>query len=110
MFTKIRCNVLESFRMCHQRRMVRRSNTKAKVDDNTFPVRIRVIVPELGFGTLVGRMDDWLRGTPHAWHGGGWGQVSGKTRQTSLVYFESIEHAHGFLKRFPEIELCIGGR
>ena len=90
--------------------MARRSTTKAKIDDNTFPIRLRVIVPELGFGTLVEQMNDWLRETPHAWHGGGWGQVSGRTRQTSLLYMDSIEDAQGFLKHFPEIELYIGDR
>ena len=103
-------SVPESFRLWQQRRIVRRSTPKKTIDDRTFPIRIRVIVPEGGFGKLVEVMDEWLRETAHAWHGGGWGQVSGRTRQTCFVYFESIDDAYGFLKRFSEIELCIGDR
>lgn len=89
--------------------MARRSTSRSKVDDATFPIRVRLVVPETGFGTRIDVMLAWLRALPddfYAWHSGGSGGSAWAVRDAVYVYFRSIDHAHGFVHAFPELELC----
>jgi hypothetical protein len=77
--------------------MTRRSTPRAKVDDWAFPIRLRVVVPELGFGQRIDVYHAWLRALgadQYAWWGNG------------TLYFRALETAERFLAAFPELELA----
>ena len=40
--------------------MARRSTSQKKIDDAAFPVRVRIVVPEYGFGPDLIAMRRWL--------------------------------------------------
>ncbi len=87
--------------------MSRRSTPQAQLDEKAFPVRIRVRVPEAGFGTQMGPLRDWLerrvgRGD-YAWHAGG--RVGGA--DAVAIYFRDAVPAAAFLAAFP-LELADG--
>ena len=88
--------------------MARRSIPQAKVDEQTFPIRVRLVVPERGFGVALDEMHAWLRehvGRNYAWHGGDWGGDFWNRVQTSTLYFRFIGDAHQFFTAFPEVKL-----
>jgi hypothetical protein len=77
--------------------MTRRSTPRSKVDDWAFPIRLRVVVPELGFGQRIDVYLAWLRALgadQYAWWAGG------------TLYFRSLQTAERFLKAFPELVLA----
>lgn len=90
-------------------RMVKRSTPQWKLDEKNFPIRIKLIVPERGFGKRMDAMYEWLGGIDdgsYAWHGGGWSGDYLNRRQATALYFRSIDDAHGFVKAFPDLELA----
>ncbi|GLS86691.1 hypothetical protein GCM10010873_16650 [Cypionkella aquatica] len=88
--------------------MVRRSTPQAQIDEQAFPVRLFILVPEMGFGTLMVPMHKWLVAnvgqTNHALHG------SGKATQRDAValYLRNPIDAVKFLQAFPILELADG--
>ncbi len=89
--------------------MARRSTSQSKIDDGTFPVRIRIVVPDTGFGTRIDAMLEWLHRLPdrtYAWHGGATGGSAWSVRHATNLYFRAIDDAQGFLTAFPDVELC----
>lgn len=81
-----------------------KSPSRAKIDDEDFPVRICVRVPDLGFGPDLNRMTRWLDANAGpgqwAWHGGGLGG------DRSGIYLRRPEVAVDFLAAFPQLELA----
>ena len=91
--------------------MVRRSTPQKEIDDEAFPIRVKIVVPELGFGTAMDGMLQWLRQLgpgSYAWHGGDWGGSYWNRVQVSQLYFHTIDDACAFLRAFPEIRLSDG--
>ncbi|WP_313137760.1 SOS response-associated peptidase [Paracoccus jeotgali] len=88
--------------------MTRRSIPQSRLDDQAFPVRVLICVPELGFGSLGDDVRRWLEArlgrSQYAWHGGG---RSG-TRDRVALYFRAAEAAHACLTAFPQLELADG--
>lgn len=93
--------------------MVRRSTPQREIDERAFPVRLRILVPELGFGRLLGvgpdTIEAWLdqevgRGD---WAHHSAGQRSGG-RDSIALYFRHPAPAARFLESFPELELADG--
>jgi hypothetical protein len=85
--------------------MTRRSSPQARLDERAFPVRVRIAVPEEGFGKRLNQMYDWLsreagRGN-HASHGAGHGIMD-----AMAVYFRDVETAAAFIRAFPDLELA----
>lgn len=77
--------------------MTRRSTPRSKVDEWAFPIRLRVVVPELGFRQRIDVYHAWLRGLgpdQYAWWGNG------------TLYFRSLRTAQAFLTTFPELVLA----
>lgn len=79
--------------------MTRRSTPQKKVDVRAFPVRVRVKVPERGFGNMLQTMHDWLRDElgPHnaASHSSGlW---------ATCYYFRDVLDAYRFMTAFPSL-------
>lgn len=86
-----------------------RSQSRAKIDDQAFPIRVRVKVPETGYGTMIDAMIAWLRTNAegaHAWHPGGSGGGQWTVCSTNFLYFRAIDAAQQFLAAFPGLELC----
>lgn len=77
--------------------MTRRSTPRSKVDEWAFPIRVRVVVPELGFGQRIDVYLAWLRElgpAQYAWWANG------------TLYFRSLKTAERFLTKFPELKLA----
>ena len=91
--------------------MSKRSTKQQKIDDNAFPVRIVVIVPPSGFGTLLSDMVKWLdqhvgRGK-YALHSAGRRVVDNGIADTTAFFFVSPRAAAEFFEAFP-IQLADG--
>ncbi|TMV40860.1 hypothetical protein FGG78_42285, partial [Thioclava sp. BHET1] len=87
--------------------MTRRSTPQAKLDLAAYPVQLRVLVPELGFGVLLNEIHDWLR----AHFGKGeyaTASASGATNDAICFMFRSTGDAHAFSKAFPTLLLADG--
>lgn len=85
--------------------MTRRSIPARDFAEKTFPIRVCIRVPELGFAGA--RID------PHQWltqqlgaNGYAWHSASRPKRDVSARYFRSIEDAARILAAFPSIELA----
>lgn len=64
--------------------MIRRSTPYSKTDDTTFACRMRIVVPELGFGNTLTEMHFWLRNRLDGeW--AMWGACSGE-RSLTFIY------------------------
>lgn len=88
--------------------MVRRSTPQSKIDDDAFPVRVRIHIPDGGFGQSMDAIQAWLdknlTATGYAWHGGGrQGLLS-----ITAFYFRSAQSAAQFMDAFPALELADG--
>ena len=83
--------------------LTRRSTPQKRIDDDAFPVRVKVLVPECGFDRRMPEMYAWLdrevgRGD-YALHGG---STVGLARNVAAFYFRAAEPAHRFVAAFPE--------
>ncbi len=90
--------------------MTRRSTPQSKIDDQAFPIRMKLAIPyhdrALWWG-LDDRLSAWireigpLRCVQHS--GGGYGQS-----QAMALYFRTLADAEACLAAFPEFELADG--
>lgn len=93
--------------------MVKRSTPQATIDDRCYPVRMLILVPEEGFGALLGvgpgSIRHWLDqevGRGHyAWHGGG-RSFGTLIRDQVALYFRHPAHGARLLEAFPQLELA----
>jgi hypothetical protein len=80
--------------------MVRRSMPNARLAERYFPVRVRVAVPQNGFGTQFDAMHAWLMaqvGRDAFWVGASSGPG---LSDAALFYFLDVETAKAFVDRF----------
>lgn len=93
--------------------MTRRSIPQRDIDERAFPVRLLILVPEQGFGRLIGSgpdtIDTWLdrevgRG---AWAHHAAGHFGGRREKTAF-YFRHPAGAARFLQAFPQLDLADG--
>ena len=84
--------------------MTRRSTPQKKIDDRSFPVRLRMQVPPLGQGPGYMTMHAWLKDNigignyaAHAEHG--------PSIAADLFYFRTAEDARRFVAAFPDLRL-----
>lgn len=89
--------------------MVRRSTPQKKIDERAFPVRLKIIVPELGFrhhtyAGAVAWLDREVGLGEYAWHGA----ETMETRDACAIYLRDATTAAAFLAAFPEILLADG--
>lgn len=94
--------------------MSRRSTPQREIDERAFPVRLRILVPEMGFGRLYGDHPDSI----HAWldrevgradyaqHSGG--RSGDRNRDQTAFYFRHPLAAARFLEAFPMLEIADG--
>jgi len=87
--------------------MVRRSTPQKKTDDEAFPVRVKVRVPERGMGKLTDAYYAWLNDCLGACY---YANHSTTTigGDATAFYFRDIENARDFLAAFPQLELADG--
>lgn len=88
--------------------MTRRTTPQHRTDDGAFPLRLRIVVPPLGFGRLAPEIARWLedrvgRGE-FAWHSGG----NATGRDAAAFYFRRVADAEAFLDAFPMLEPADG--
>lgn len=87
--------------------MARRSTPQRKIDDAAFPVRVKVLVPTLGFGVRLNEMLAWLQqefGARRFAHHAGRSSAG----DAMALYFVDLEAAERFLQAFPDLELADG--
>lgn len=86
--------------------MPRAYDIQKRRDDQAFPVRVRVVVPEGGLSTAVD-MTQWLHANvgraEYAQHGMG---RSVSEVDTVAFYFRTVEAAQAFLDAYPTIALA----
>ena len=87
--------------------MARRSTTSAGDADRKFPIRMKVLVPPTGLGTIIVEMDLWLKKT-FGPAGYGQGPASATGMDATALHFMTIADAQAFLLAFPRIELAVG--
>ncbi len=89
--------------------MPHRSIPQSFLDDAAFPIRVKLRVPDEGFGTFLISMLRWLREElgegNFARHGAD--AIEG---EALAIYFCQIEDALDFLAAFPEVALADGTR
>jgi hypothetical protein len=87
--------------------MTRRTKSSFKAHDDAFPVRIKVVVPETGFGVGTDAHDAWLREnlTARDW---ATGPARAAGRHCAAFYFRRIGHAQAFMAAFPLLQLADG--
>jgi hypothetical protein len=79
--------------------MVRRSTPNGWLAERYFPVRVRVAVPDEGFGAQFDAMHAWLEA--QIGRGAFWiGASSGPSQDAALFYFLDVDAAKGFIDRF----------
>jgi putative SOS response-associated peptidase YedK len=85
--------------------MSRRSIPQSKTDDLAFPIRVKLGVPDSGFGRLSDDINCWLAAVVghgnYALH-----SVQALFTSASALYFRDIEAARAFLAAFPALELA----
>ncbi|MGO8921124.1 MAG: hypothetical protein ACLQJR_35005 [Stellaceae bacterium] len=77
-----------------------KSTTRTQMAERHFPVRVRVAVPQGGFGhqyNLIFRWLDQFVGKAKYWHGAG---SSAYGAETVFFYFLTVEAAKAFVDRF----------
>lgn len=82
--------------------MIRRPTPQSKIDDDAFPVRVMVVVPERGFERILDAMRQWLdreigRGA-YAQHGSG-----RRLPDASAFDFRTAEEAQCFIAASPNL-------
>lgn len=80
--------------------MARRSASNATKADRHYPVRVRVAVPECGFGQQLNVMLGWLNivaGRGNFWVGS---EAGPGLADAALFYFNDVETARAFVNRF----------
>ncbi len=87
--------------------MTRRSPRQRDIDDQAFPIRVKVAVPRSGFGNELNCMYAWLRDQVGR---GDWAQHPGRTLggEAMAFYFRRVADADRFLEAFPLLELADG--
>ena len=81
----------------------RSRSPKKQKDEQEFPIRVRVLTPELGYGKQYNEMRDWLEQhvgrDGYAWHSDALPGVD-----ATAVYFREALMVQAFLEKF-ELEL-----
>jgi hypothetical protein len=87
--------------------MVHRSTPQHVLADRYFPVRLRVALPQLGFGEKLNRMHSWLdqRAGPDGYFNGS--QTQPGMKDAALFYFMDAKLAAEFVEAFA-CELVAG--
>ena len=87
--------------------MIQRTPPQKKRDDNAFPVRVKVAIPERGMGMLSDQYLGWLNNNLGA---GDYADHSSTTTGGSATafYFRDLDNARAFLAAFPMLELADG--
>jgi putative SOS response-associated peptidase YedK len=87
--------------------MTRRSTPQAKTDAAAFPVQVRVVVPEFGFGRLYNDIDAWL---VRELGRGEFGHVATSSLLHDAVafLFRCTSDADAFMRAFPSLVLADG--
>jgi hypothetical protein len=86
--------------------MSRRSQSRFKIDDKAYPVRVKVIVPDGGMQLISGRVSAWLTAELDklAWS---WGPAPATgCGQVTAYHFRRLEDAQRFTTAFPELVLA----
>ena len=87
--------------------MVRRSTPQKKLDEQAFPVRVRIATPQNGFGVELDAVYRWLNteigGGHYAVH-----SSSGIACDAVGFHFRDLECATHFLRAFPGLKLADG--
>jgi hypothetical protein len=89
--------------------MTRRGTPQRRIDDEAFPVRVKLLVPEGGFGRQLADLQAWLdlevgRGE-YAFHGA---STLGLLNGAVAVYFRAPEIAQRFVGSFLDLLLADG--
>lgn len=86
--------------------MTRRSTPSAQRDDDAFPIRVKLAVPDDGLGKRLDEMYAWLRANlpPDFWAVHSARTIGGSAM---AVYFVGIEEAARFLDAFPDSPLAL---
>lgn len=85
--------------------MTRHSTANFKRDDDAFPIRIKVAVPDQGLGQLANRYQQWLRDNLDPGYYA-WQSSRSIGMFATAFYFTRIEDAVAFLAAFPETQLA----
>ena len=87
--------------------MPHRSFPQNLLDEAAFPIRVKLHVPEGGFGTFLIAMLRWLR---EELGEGNFARHEADTLEGEAlaIYFHRIEDALEFLLNFPEVSLADG--
>lgn len=88
--------------------VTRRSAPQKRIDDNAFPVRVKIYVPENGFGRLMDDIFVWLKGQLEAYRYAHHSSGAGGGRDQTAFYFATTSDADAFMQAFPELELADG--
>lgn len=84
---------------------MRRSTPQKKVDDQAFPIRIKLATPERGFGNRLLDLQDWLNsevGRGHyATH-----PAPALGNGALGIYLRDIDFARALVRAFPDLELA----
>lgn len=87
--------------------MSRRSTPQQEIDRDAFPVHVRALIPEEGFGVLHDRISDWLARNLGR---GEFAQIphSSILGDSFAFLFRSTRDADAFMRAFPELLLADG--
>lgn len=83
------------------------SRSRYQKDKNAewkFPVRIRIVIPELGFWQMNYKMEEWLA---KRYGRDGFARTSGRMpgiNDSGFFYFPDIEGALAFMQAFPDLQ------
>lgn len=86
--------------------MARHTYPKKRADDLAFPVRVKVRVPDKGFGGMLDEMFAWALeyAGPGCFTNHPGDSATG--RHVAALYFRSVAIAVAFFERFPALELA----
>lgn len=97
---------LHSFSLYPPPMRTKSRSARKKKDQLEFPIRIRVMVPEMGYGVLYNEIREWLE--EHAGRGNfAWHSDMQPGADASAFYFKDARLIQPFLDRFG-LELAIG--
>lgn len=89
--------------------MTQRTAPQSRTDERAFPIRIKVRVPQGGFGNLLTGIHGWL---DHQVGRGNWAShpAPGMLREEHItaVYLRDTGTAHRLVETFPELVLADG--
>lgn len=92
---------------CIVQAMVSHGIRQAKRDELTFPVRLKIKVPDRGLGRLLDQMVEWLRENLAAGHYACHSAPS-VGGSAAAFYFRDVDAALAFVQAFPEAVLADG--